>query len=68
MSMCLYTKKTSPIGLVLHFVLRREGFEGTDLAALAHLERPYSATGILCHGHPVQPKMKKLQSNSLFCI
>ena len=26
---------------------RREGFEGTDLAALARLERPYSATGIL---------------------
>jgi hypothetical protein len=27
----------------------REGFEGTDLAALSHLERPYSATGILCN-------------------
>ena len=27
--------------------LFREGFEGTDLATLAHLERPASATGIL---------------------
>ena len=25
------------------------GFEGTDLASLAHLERP-----TVCHGHPVQ--------------
>ena len=31
------------------FVLRREGCEGTDLAARAHLERPYSATGIQCN-------------------
>ena len=31
------------------FFLRREGFEGTDLAALARLEHPYSATGIQCN-------------------
>lgn len=50
MSMYLYTKKRSLSDSFFIFcVAEREGFEGTDLAALAHLERPYSATGIQCN-------------------
>ena len=29
--------------------MNEEGFEGTDLATLAHLECLYSATGVLCN-------------------
>ncbi len=37
---------------VIPIVCRRMGFEGTDLAMLAHLEYPQSATGILCNPFP----------------
>ena len=33
---------------VIPTVCHKRGFEGTDLATLAHLEYPQSATGILC--------------------
>ena len=60
MSMCLYTKN-EPYWTRSSFCVAERGSRG---------HRPRCArpprTPILCHGHPVQPKMKKLQSNSLF--
>ena len=36
------------------------GFEGTDLATLAHLEYPQSATGILCKSFYSRSRSSKL--------
>ena len=45
----LISLRSNDYFFVIPTVCRWRGFEGTDLATLAHLEHP-----TVCHGHPVQ--------------
>ena len=44
MSMCLHTKKTSPVGLVLHFSLRRERDSNPRSLSAQRFSRPPQST------------------------